>query len=151
MHYKYSGTKVKWMSDCVYQGTLTSKYPRVFTLIQLAPLQALFHNTGTLFYLIVAASHFPCACLIYKTMTCSEQCFCYMWCMCVSHIKPFIACSLNMYSKNVMLTVVHWTEIHGPWLMAIWNNEGFTTCHHDKWSKWSVMQVVRWNNGPVCE
>lgn len=106
-------------------------------------LKAVCQKTGTSFYLTAAASHVQHACLPHTIMTSNEQCFCYMWCVYVSHIKTFLTWSFNLKIKNVILILVQRTKMHGPWPMANWNSdECCATCHHDKWSKWRVMQFI---------
>jgi len=58
-----------------------------------------------------------------------------------SQRKTFPASSSNMLRKN-LITVIHGTKTHGPWLMAnSKNSECCTECHQAKQSDKKVMQI----------
>ena len=60
-----------------------------------------------LFYVAAVACHFLSACLQDRFLTCNKQHVSWIWCVSVNWTKTCPAPSLDIVSKNLILTAVH--------------------------------------------
>lgn len=74
----------------------------------------------TLIYPLTVACLFPSADCCHKTLTWNGKCNYYIHCMSASHSKTSQVPSLNMVSKNIILTAIHWTKNVDPKLTGKW-------------------------------
>jgi len=77
---------------------------------------------GTLFYLTIAASHYPPAHLTYNNSKCYPNVFVRCGACLRAEWKDFQELILSMVKKNPIQTAKHWTEMCELRLTANWNS-----------------------------
>ena len=139
--YSWSVRKWKRMSyNCLFTDIISNYKSSVLTgllaEITVHPL------SDALCYLRYSTWHFPWARVTYKELTNNEQhrLVCWNWRVSASRGGNCPAPSLNMASKNLILTVKHWTKTPGPRHKANWNSvECCADCRLAKRSDWRAV------------